>query len=153
MANLDSMLKNKDITLPTKVHIVEGMVFSVVMYGLWELDHREGSVLKNYFYFFNWRIIYLHNSVVFCHTLIRISHRYTHVPLFPPKPPAHLPSHPTLLIVTEPLFESSELHSKFPLAIYFTYGLVNFHVTLCLYLKELMLSSCGAGEDSWESLG
>ena len=34
MANLDSMLKSKDITLPTKVHIVEGTVFSVVMYGL-----------------------------------------------------------------------------------------------------------------------
>ena len=35
--------------------------------------------------------------MVFCHTLIRISHRYTHVPPFPPKPPAHLPPYPTLL--------------------------------------------------------
>ena len=33
MTNLDSMLKNKDITLLTKVHIVKAMVFSVVMYG------------------------------------------------------------------------------------------------------------------------
>ena len=33
MTNLDSMLKNRDITLPTKVHIVKAMVFSVVMYG------------------------------------------------------------------------------------------------------------------------
>ena len=32
MTNLDSILKSKDITLPTKVHIVKGMVFSVVMY-------------------------------------------------------------------------------------------------------------------------
>ena len=33
MTNLDSILKSRDITLPTKVHIVKTMVFSVVMYG------------------------------------------------------------------------------------------------------------------------
>ena len=33
MTNLDSILKSKDITLPTKVHLVEAMVFPVVMYG------------------------------------------------------------------------------------------------------------------------
>ena len=33
MVNLDSILKSKDITLPTKVHIVKAMVFLVVMYG------------------------------------------------------------------------------------------------------------------------
>ena len=33
LANLDSLLKSKDITLPTKVHIVEAMVFPVVMCG------------------------------------------------------------------------------------------------------------------------
>ena len=33
MANLDSMLKSRDITLPTKVHQVKAMVFPVVMYG------------------------------------------------------------------------------------------------------------------------
>ena len=31
--NLDSVLKSKDITLPTKIHIVEAVVFLVVMYG------------------------------------------------------------------------------------------------------------------------
>ena len=31
--NLDSILKNRDITLPTKVHLVKDMVFPVVMYG------------------------------------------------------------------------------------------------------------------------
>ena len=35
MTNLDSMLKSRDITLPTKVHLVKAMVFPVVMYG-WE---------------------------------------------------------------------------------------------------------------------
>ena len=33
MTNLDSMLKSKDITLPTKVHLVKAMVFPIVMYG------------------------------------------------------------------------------------------------------------------------
>ena len=33
MANLDSILKSRDITLPTKVHIVRAVVFPVVMYG------------------------------------------------------------------------------------------------------------------------
>ena len=33
MTNLDSMLKSRDITLPTKVHLAKAMVFPVVMYG------------------------------------------------------------------------------------------------------------------------
>ena len=39
--NLDSILKTRDITLLTKVHLVKAMVFPVVMYGC-ELDHKEG---------------------------------------------------------------------------------------------------------------
>ena len=35
MTNLDSILKSRDVTLPTKVHLVKAMVFPVVMYG-WE---------------------------------------------------------------------------------------------------------------------
>ena len=34
MTNLDSIFKSRDITLPTKIHLVKAMVFSVVMYGL-----------------------------------------------------------------------------------------------------------------------
>ena len=33
MTNLDSILKSRDITLPTKVHIVKAMIFPIVMYG------------------------------------------------------------------------------------------------------------------------
>ena len=33
MTNLDSMLKNRDITLPIKVHLVKAMIFPIVMYG------------------------------------------------------------------------------------------------------------------------
>ena len=43
MANLDSVLKSRDITLPTKVHIVKAMVFPVVMYRCksWTLKKAE----------------------------------------------------------------------------------------------------------------
>ena len=48
MANLDNILKNRDITLPTKVYIVKAMVFPVVMYGCESLDHKEGWVPNNW---------------------------------------------------------------------------------------------------------
>ena len=43
MRNLDSILKNRDITLPTKVHIVKAMVFPAVMYGCesWTIKKAE----------------------------------------------------------------------------------------------------------------
>ena len=41
MTNLDSILKCRDITLPTKVCLVKAMVFPVVMYEC-ELDYKEG---------------------------------------------------------------------------------------------------------------
>ena len=40
MTNIDSILKGRDITLLTKVHLVKAMVFPVVMYGC-ELDYKE----------------------------------------------------------------------------------------------------------------
>ena len=47
MTNLDSVLKSRDITLPTKLRLVKAMVFPVVMYGC-ELDCEEGWALKNW---------------------------------------------------------------------------------------------------------
>ena len=43
MTNLDSMLKSRDIILPTKVHVVKAMVFPVVMYGCesWTINKTE----------------------------------------------------------------------------------------------------------------
>ena len=41
MTNIDSILKSRDITLPTKVRLVKAMVFPVVMYGYEELDYKE----------------------------------------------------------------------------------------------------------------
>ena len=43
MTNLDSVLKNRDITLPTKVHLVKAMFFPVAMYGCesWTIKKSE----------------------------------------------------------------------------------------------------------------
>ena len=43
MTNLDSILKSRDITSPTKVHLVKAMVFPVVMYGceIWTIKKAE----------------------------------------------------------------------------------------------------------------
>ena len=43
MTNLDSILKSRDVTLPTKVHVVKAMVFPVVMYGCesWAIKKAE----------------------------------------------------------------------------------------------------------------
>ena len=52
MTNLDSILKSRDITLPTKVSLVKGMVFPVVMYGCesWTITKAElkEMMLLNY---------------------------------------------------------------------------------------------------------
>ena len=51
MTNLDSILKSRDITLPTKIHLVKAMVFSVIMYGCesWiikKVEHRRINVFE-----------------------------------------------------------------------------------------------------------
>ena len=45
MTNLDSIFKSRDITLPTKVHLVKAMVFLVVMYGCesWTIRKAESQ--------------------------------------------------------------------------------------------------------------
>ena len=43
MTNLDSILKSRDITLPTKVHLVKAMVFQVVMYGCESWTIKKGE--------------------------------------------------------------------------------------------------------------
>ena len=50
MPNLDSILKSRDITLPTKVHLVKAMVFPVVMYGCesWTVKKAERRRIDNF---------------------------------------------------------------------------------------------------------
>ena len=47
MANIDSMVKIRDVTLPTKVHIVKAMAFPVVMYRCESWTVKKDSVPKN----------------------------------------------------------------------------------------------------------
>ena len=56
MTNLDSMLKSRDITLPTKVHLVKAVVFLVVMYGCESWTIKKGERRKiNAFELWCWR--------------------------------------------------------------------------------------------------
>ena len=83
MTNLDSILKSRDITLPTKVHLVKAMVFPVVMYGCesctikkaecQRIDAFELWCWRRLFFppfiFISWRLITLQYCSGFCHTL------------------------------------------------------------------------------------
>ena len=56
ITNLDSILKSRDITLPTKVHLVKAMVFPVVMYGCESLTIKEAERWRiNAFELWCWR--------------------------------------------------------------------------------------------------
>ena len=50
MINLDNILKSRDITLPTKVHLVKAVVFPVVMYGYesWTIEKAEHQRINNF---------------------------------------------------------------------------------------------------------
>ena len=50
MTNLDSIFKSRDITLPTKIHLVKAMVFPVVMCGCesWTVKKAKELMLLNY---------------------------------------------------------------------------------------------------------
>ena len=59
MTNLDSILKNRDIPLPTKVHLVKAMVFPVVVYGCesWTVKKAEGRKI-DVFELWCWRRLF-----------------------------------------------------------------------------------------------
>ena len=46
MTNLDSILKSRDITLPTKAHLVKAMVFPMVMYGYYTWTIKKAENLR-----------------------------------------------------------------------------------------------------------
>ena len=48
VTNLDSVLKSRDITLPSKVCLVKAVVFPVSHVWMWVLDHKEGWALRNW---------------------------------------------------------------------------------------------------------
>ena len=57
MTNLDSILKSRDITLPTKVHIVKAMIFPVVIYGCesWTIKKKTECRRIGAFKLWYWR--------------------------------------------------------------------------------------------------
>ena len=59
MTNIDSILKSRDITLPTKVHLVKAMVFPVVMYGCesWTIKKAEHQRIDA-FELWCWRLFF-----------------------------------------------------------------------------------------------
>ena len=99
MTNLDSMLKSRDITLPTKVHLVKAMAFPVDMYGCesWIIKKAECWRIDAFFFFFpfiviSWRPITPQHCSGFHHTQTWISHGFTCIPHL--DPPSHLPLYP-----------------------------------------------------------
>ena len=54
MTKVDSVLKSRDITLPTKAHLVKTMVFPVVMYGCesWTIKKAENRRIDAFFFYF-----------------------------------------------------------------------------------------------------
>ena len=57
MTNLDSILKSRDITLPTKVHLVKAVVFPVVMYGCESWTIRKAQHRIDAFELWCWRLL------------------------------------------------------------------------------------------------
>ena len=89
MTNLDSVLKSREITLPTKVHLVKAILFPVIMCGCesWTIKKTERRRIDAFifiylfldsvfiylfifpFIFIRWRLITLQYCSGFCHTL------------------------------------------------------------------------------------
>ena len=88
----------------------------------------------------------LQNFVVFCQTP-NMNQPWVYIYALPFEPSSHLPPHPTPLGWYRALFEFPEPYSKFPLAIYFTYG--RSHLSLfcpflmvCYWSLQLLLLNC-----------
>ena len=67
MTKLDSILKSRDITLLTKVHLVKAMIFPVVMYGCesWTIKKAECQRIDAFVFFFFNLILFLNFTILY----------------------------------------------------------------------------------------
>ena len=103
MTNLGRVLKNRDITLPTKVHVVKVMVFPVVMYKckkacmltcfshvrlfltLWTVAHQDPPffpISQNFFKFMSIESVRLSNHLTLCHPLLPLPSIFPSIKVF-----------------------------------------------------------------------
>ena len=66
MTNLDSILKSRDITLPTNVRLIKAMVFPVVMYGCesWTVKKAKRQRIDAFFFFDSFFLFFIFNLYI-----------------------------------------------------------------------------------------
>ena len=127
MTSLDSVLKSKDITLLTQIHLIKPKFFSSSHIQMWALDHKEG---------WGWRNKKWSES----HSVMSDS-LWPHGLYSPWNSPGQNTGVGSLSLL-QGIFPTQGSNLGVP------------HCKLILYqLSYQVLSNCGAGEDSWESLG
>ena len=149
MTNLDSILKSKDITLPTKVHLVKAMVFPAVMYGCesWTIKKAEHQRI-NAFELWCWR------------RLLRVpwtARRSNQSILKEISPGISLEGMTNLdsILKSRYITLPTKVRPVKATLWFFQWSCMDVKVGLWrkLSTKELMLLNCSFGEDSCESLG
>ena len=127
-SNLGSVLKSRDITLPTKVHLVKAMVFPVVYVWMWELDSKESWVLKNWFFWTQFTSVQFSCSVM-SNSLWPHESQHARPPCPSPAPrvhsdscPSHWWCHPTISSSVIPFSCLQSFPASFQMSQFFASG-------------------------------
>ena len=146
MTNLDSVFKIRDITLPTKVHIVKAVGVSSSYVQMRELDHKEDWALKNWCF---WTLVLEKTleSPLDCKGIqpVNLKGNQSWIFIGRTDAEAELQYFVHLMWRTDSL-ETTLMLGKIE-------GRRRRGLQRKLNAEELMLLNCGVGEDSWESFG